>query len=614
MSSTDVSTSSAAIELLRDSLDYRELFAAIPTPCVVLTQQGLICAANEAYARSVQRTREELIGNNIAEVFPPNPHSDAADGLSNLLTSLEKVRRTGRPDTMDIQRHDLLNPRTGTYEVRFWSPKTVPLGSHGAVDLLLHRTEDVTELVAWRTEAGTFADGDGPRLNDAEADLFARTRELEQVNQELRSTRDQLAEQTLRDTLTGLLVRPVFLEATSAALARLRRHKQYVAVLFIDLDRLKFVNDSYGHAVGDDLLRCAADRLRAGVRPSDSIARIGGDEFVVLLDALDDQEEAAVIAGRLLESLAQPCPRLAHDVAPVASIGVAVTADATIGGEALISHADAAMYVAKSSGRGRVQRFDQEAYAALGRRNQTEAELRSAVHNDELRLHYQPIVDLDTGERYAVEALLRWHHPSRGLLAAGEFIDIAEDSSLIVDLGRWVVAHACRQLADWDATLGGDAPQLMFINLSAAELKHPGVGRLVTSSAASAGIDPSRLVLEITETGLLADPGRAAAVSGTLQELGCDVAIDDFGTGYSSLSRLVQLPARILKIDQSFVRGLVDSPDSVAVVSAVLLLAHDLRKLVVAEGVEDAESLEVLREMGCRNAQGFHLARPAAAL
>jgi EAL domain-containing protein (putative c-di-GMP-specific phosphodiesterase class I) len=261
-----------------------------------------------------------------------------------------------------------------------------------------------------------------------------------------------------------------------------------------------------------------------------------------------------------------------------------------------------------------VQRFDQDAYAALGRRNQTEADLRTAVHDDELRLHYQPIVDLTTGERYAVEALLRWDHPSRGLLTAGDFIDVAEDSSLIVDLGRWVVGRACRQLAEWDAALGPDAPQLLFINLSAAELTHPGVGRLVTSSAAIAGIDPSRLVLEITETGLLAEPGRAAAVSRTLRDLGCEVAIDDFGTGYSSLSRLVQLPARILKIDQSFVRGLVDNPDSVAVVSAVLLLAHNLRKLVVAEGVEDAGSLEVLREMGCRYAQGFHLARPAEVL
>jgi diguanylate cyclase (GGDEF)-like protein len=606
--------SGAAIELLRDSVDYRELFAAIPTPCVVLTPEGLIYEANEAYARSVQRTREELVGNTLADVFPPNPQSDAADAHANVLASLEKVRRTGRADTMDIQRHDLLNAVTGTYEVRFWSPQTVPLGRHGAVDLLLHRIEDVTDFVRWGTDVGTFASGDGRQLGDAEADLFARTRELEQVNQELRRARDQLTEQTLRDTLTGLLVRPVFLEATSAALSRLHRKNQQVGVLFVDLDRLKFVNDSYGHAVGDDLLRCAADRLRSSVRPSDAIARIGGDEFVVLLDALETPEEAAVIAGRLLESLSQPCPRLAHDVAPVASIGVAVTADAGISGETLISHADAAMYVAKSSGRGRVQRFDQEAYAALGRRNQTEADLRSAVHDDELRLHYQPIVDLDTGERYAVEALLRWHHPSRGLLAAGEFIDVAEDSSLIVDLGRWVVAHACRQLAAWDATLGDDAPQLMFINLSAAELTHPGVGRLVTSSAASAGIDPSRLVLEITETGLLAEPGRAAAVSRTLRDLGCEVAIDDFGTGYSSLSRLVQLPARILKIDQSFVRGLVDNPDSMAVVSAVLLLAHNLRKLVVAEGVEDAESLEVLREMGCRYAQGYHLARPAEIL
>jgi diguanylate cyclase (GGDEF)-like protein len=419
--------------------------------------------------------------------------------------------------------------------------------------------------------------------------------------------RDRLVRQALHDPLTGLPNRLLFQERLEQALARPLRRR--VAVLLLGLDRFRAVNESHGHTAGDEVLMQVAARLQAELDLSQPLVRFGGDEFAVLAE-LDDEREAAALAERLNTSLEEPI----GDIFVTAAIGIAVE-DRTNGGTTdLVTGADAAMQRVKARGGGTYEVFDRAMGGRLRDRLKIEDGLRRALERDELRLHYQPIVDLDTGERYAVEALLRWHHPSRGLLAAGDFIDVAEDSSLIVDLGRWVVAHACRQLADWDATLGDDAPQLMFINLSAAELTHPGVGRLVTSSAASAGIDPSRLVLEITETGLLAEPGRAAAVSRTLRDLGCEVAIDDFGTGYSSLSRLIELPARILKIDQSFVRGLVDNPDSMAVVSAILLLAHNLRKLVVAEGVEDAESLEVLREMGCRYAQGFHLARPSEAL
>ncbi len=592
------------------ALDYRGLFDAVPTPCAVLTVDAVFVDVNAAYERAVGRPRGELVGRRLADALPGNPLTADADAVSTVEASLRRAALTGETDNLAVQRHDLLDPVTGGYLTRYWSPRTIPI-RHGDGVALLVQAEDVTAYV---NGVGVATAGSASASSGAEANLVARTQQLEQVNRQLREARDQLAEQALRDPLTGLLVRPVLLEATNSALARLRRHDHAVGMLFIDLDRLKFVNDTYGHAVGDELLRCCAGRLRASVRPTDSVARIGGDEFVVLLDEVSSPSEAELVAERVLKGLSATCPGLPVDVAPVASIGVAVSTTAEMSGATLLAHADAAMYRAKANGRGRIENFDEFAYAELGRRNQTEADLRSALPHGELRLHYQPILDLDTGSRYAVEALLRWQHPERGLLAAGEFIDVAEDSALIVELGRWVVGEACRQLAAWDAELGGDAPQLMFVNLSAAEITHPDIGRLVRDTVERAGIAPARLVLEITETGLMAEPQRAAGATERLRELGCELAIDDFGAGYSSLSRLVDLPAGILKIDQSFVRGLARNPESMAVVSAVLLLAHNLRKLVVAEGVEDEESLQLLRDLGCRYAQGFHLGRPAETL
>jgi diguanylate cyclase (GGDEF)-like protein len=455
-------------------------------------------------------------------------------------------------------------------------------------------------------------------MSEAESDLVAQSQELARVNRELRKAHDRLAELALRDPLTGLLGRAVFLESVSKALARLKRRSHLVAVLFVDLDRLKFVNDTYGHAVGDELLRCCGDQLQHSVRPSDIVARIGGDEFVVLLDELTEEREADLIAERILTALSRPCtlhpvagPRVA--VPATASIGIAVAHTSDIGGEALISRADAAMYRAKGQGRGRCVRYDERAFAELGQRTQTAAELRVAVTEGQLRLHYQPIVDVSSGRASAVEALLRWQHPRRGLLTAGEFLDVAEDSSLIIELGHWVLRESCRQLAEWDARLGDEAPESMFINVSTAEFSRPELRSVLIETVGNTGVDPGRLVLEITETGLLAEPAVTGEATKTVTELGCALAIDDFGTGYSSLSRLTTLPARILKIDKSFVRGLTDNPESLAIVSAVLLLAHNLRKTVVAEGVESAECYEVLRELGCHYAQGYYLSRPTEA-
>lgn len=453
-----------------------------------------------------------------------------------------------------------------------------------------------------------------PAGSAAHASLYARVLELQQSYAELRVERDQLAARALRDPLTGALSRSVFHEELSRALLRLARHPRPLAVLFVDLDRLKQVNDCHGHAAGDEMIRVAVERLRASVRPSDAVARIGGDEFVVLLDDLSSEAEAEAVAQRVLHNMCAPLPAEAGvTLRPSASVGVALAGRDADTADVLLSHADAAMYTAKQRGRGRYALFDAAAYSAANARVRLESELRRAVPAGQLELHYQPIFNLTTGSRHAVEALLRWQHPSQGLLAADAFIDVADDSGLLAELSPWVIDEACGQMAQWDRMLSDRAPERMFLNLSVGELVRPDLDVLVRTSLARAGVDASRLVIEVTESGMLDKPGSVAESVDRLLRIGCSVAIDDFGTGYSALSRLVELPADILKIDRSFVQRLGSGQEPAAIVAAVLLLAHNLRKTVVAEGIENAQALATLSELGCEHGQGFYLGRPAPA-
>jgi diguanylate cyclase (GGDEF)-like protein len=436
-----------------------------------------------------------------------------------------------------------------------------------------------------------------------------------------RDAQEQLAHRAMHDPLTGLPVRWVFLEQLGHALKRLARTRRRLAVMFLDLDGLKYVNDTYGHDAGDRLLLTCVERVRAALRPTDVVARLGGDEFVVLLEDLDDLASAERVARRVIEKMAAPYRPGRESVQPSASVGLALTDDPEQAPAALVAHADVAMYQAKQAGRGRYEVFDAAVYAAERRQAATldrlVTALRAPGHEGELELHSPPIIDLTAGagrrRLHAVEALVRWRHPERGLLVAGDFLPEAERSGLMVELGSWVLAAACRQLAAWDAQLGARAPQRLFVNVSAAELLRPMLAEHVASCLAEHGLAADRLTLEITETGLLGDPGAAAAAVGELRALGCELAIDDFGTGHSSLSRLVQVPAATVKVDRSFALGLPHSPDAAAVVAAVLGLGRSLGRAVVVEGVEDEETLSALRGLGATLAQGFHLGRPAPA-
>ncbi len=428
----------------------------------------------------------------------------------------------------------------------------------------------------------------------------------------LKRTEAELAHQALHDPLTGLANRALLIDQLTRILARRKRIAQAVGLLFLDLDRFKVVNDSLGHTAGDHLLVAAAARLSSALRPTDTVARLGGDEFVVLIDDFSDPRDPIMLAERIHAVLKEPVVVDGTEVFTTVSIGIAVATgpDDTAGG--LLRDADAAMYLAKARGRDRYEIFDENLRTQATERLQTETHLRRAVEMGEIEVYYQPELSLDSGVMLGCEALARWHHPVGGLLEAGAFIELAEDSGLIIDLGAWVLTEACRQAGVWRRERP-DFPLTMRVNLSARQIAQSDLVDQVVTALEGAGIEPSSLCLEITETALMSDPAAGLKVLQDLHELGVELAIDDFGTGYSSLSYLKRFPVDVLKIDRSFVDGLGDDPDDTAIVTAIISLGRALGLRAVAEGVETRRQLDELRRLGCDRAQGFMFARPRPA-
>ena len=419
----------------------------------------------------------------------------------------------------------------------------------------------------------------------------------------------QLQHQAFHDSLTGLANRALFRDRVAHALARQARSQGAVSVLFSDLDDFKTVNDSLGHDAGDQLLVAVAERLRAVMRPEDTTARFGGDEFAILLE--DTTEEGTRRAAeRILEALRSPFEFQGRQVVMHASIGASITADGSTEPDDLLRQADLAMYTAKTSGKGRFAFYEPQMHAAAVTRMELKADLEQAIADNEFELHYQPIVDLRSGHVSGLEALVRWRHAERGLVLPVEFIPIAEETGLIVPLGRWVIGTACQQLADWDRAGRLASPRhdrlSMWVNMSARQLQEPDFLGTVAAALQSSGIQADRLTLEITESGLMADIDQSAATLHQLRALGVRLAIDDFGTGYSSLSYLERLPVEVLKIDRSFTAAIGNGRDVPVLVRSIVKLGQTLHMEVLAEGIETAEQLARLRAIDCRLGQGFH--------
>jgi diguanylate cyclase (GGDEF)-like protein/PAS domain S-box-containing protein len=471
--------------------------------------------------------------------------------------------------------------------------------------------EDTTATSAWRA---LRPDGSVrwvetafravPDAHGTPHQIVAVTRDVS----ERKDAESRLAYQALHDSLTGLPNRALFRDRLEHALARAKRHHGGIAVLFVDLDRFKLINDSFGHAAGDRLLCDVAERLRHALRPSDTIARFGGDELTVLCEDLDGEAGARAVAQRIAQLFEEPFSVEDGEAFLQASVGIALAGDSATP-EDLIRDADAAMYRAKDRGRSRVEVFDEAMRRDARERVATESALRRAIERDELRIHVQPVVRMGDERIEAFEALVRWQHPERGLVPPGDFIPLAEETGLIVPIGNWVLREVCRTLRRWRDELGVDGVQCS-VNLSVRHLQQPDVVATVRAALAEHDVRADQLVLEITESAVMENGSGTVETLEALKAMGVRLALDDFGTGYSSLAHLHRFPLDILKIDRSFTAALGDDHQGASIAGAIVSLAQALGLSTVAEGIEDAAQQRRLEALGCTYGQGFLFARP----
>jgi diguanylate cyclase (GGDEF)-like protein/PAS domain S-box-containing protein len=549
----------AALEHVAGSeAHFRSLVQNSSDVITIVDRDGRITYQSSSIERAFGFQPQEVVGRDLRSLLQP-------EAAAILLASLERPAFAGESARLMETR---MRHRDGSYR-DVETTITNMLGDPGVKGLVLN-TRDVTDRVA------------------LEAELRARA---------------------WHDALTGLPNRALFTDRVDNALARRSREHRPMAIAFLDLDDFKSINDTLGHAAGDLLLKSMGERLKGCVRPGDTVARFGGDEFALLLED-SDAATAETIAVRIIAALRRPFQILNQEVYARASVGLALGHGAeTIDG--LLSGADTAMYVAKTRGKARYELFESKMRDVAVERSGLRSDLEWAVQRGELFIHYQPVMDLPAGTVRGFEALLRWNHPRRGLLNPGEFIDLAEQSGLIVPIGGWVLRHACRQTEIWRQAQGRDLT--IAVNVSARQLQDPGLVDEIATALRDSGLDPGALVLEITESATVEDTEGVITRLEELKGLGVDLAIDDFGTGYSSLSYLRRFPVDQLKVDRSFVAGVATSSEDRAIVASVIDLAHALEISVVAEGVETVDQLGQLCEMHCDLAQGFHWPLPAEA-
>ncbi len=553
-----------------------DLFEAAPDALVIVDDSAVIVDANSAAAQLFGYGRAELPGLPFETLLVrPERDAHAADWMAY------RQERHTRSLSRGRERHGLRKD-----------------GGEFTAEIV------VAPLTTARSALTIAAVRDVSRPAAFEADHNRVRRE--------RLLQTHLAHLARHDALTGLPNRALLHDRIASAIAAAEDSGRRLAVLFLDLDRFKHVNDSFGHGVGDWLLESVAGRLKACVQETDTVSRQGGDEFVILLSEVEGREEVADAAGKILTAVSGTHRFGNHVLHVSASVGVAVYPEDGTDSETLIKNADIAMFHAKDHGRDRVQFFSREMNARVVERQALEGGLRGALERGEFVLYYQPKIDLYNGSTIGAEALLRWRHPERGLIPPERFVPLAEDSGLIVPIGRWVLREACRQARAWQSA--GLPPLPVAVNICAIELRNEGFLDAVRRTLLETALDPRLLELELTETVLMESGGATESVLRQLKAMGLGLAVDDFGTGYSSLSYLTQFPIDALKVDQSFVREIGTGGDGGSpIITAVISMARSLKHRVIAEGVETPEQLAFLRAQRCEEGQGFHFSRPLGA-
>lgn len=542
----------AELALAANERRTRAVLDNLPDPVVRIDTTGSRVYANTAALELEAATRDELGVRRGADPLETELAGPWRQGIGEVLAS-------GRPQVVEYE--------VGSGDdARFFQARMVPeLDGDGAVESVLIVSRDLTDH---------------------------------------RTTENELAHQALHDVLTGLPNRKLFMSHLDHAVAGLTRHPSLISVLFFDLDRFKHINDTMGHAVGDELIVVASQRLRSALRPEDVVARLGGDEFVVLLENLREPSEAVQAAERLQRALKHPVRISGHEIATQASIGIALANDGSIDPMELVRRADAAMFRAKEHGRGRCEVYDEALQAQVTTRLRLEGELRRSLEQSQIEVHYQPEIDLSSGETVGVEALMRWRHPSRGLLAAADFVAMAVDTGMIVPIGTHVLAEATRVVHSLNRVRPG-RPLVCRVNLSLRELHHADIAAVVHDALADSGLPANLLCLEIAEAAVMADPAVSGPLLEDLAAQGVRISVDDFGTATSSIAALRRLHIDELKIDRPFVEALPDSEEAAGVISTIVAMAEALDLDVVAEGVETEEQARALVRLGCRTGQGF---------
>jgi diguanylate cyclase (GGDEF)-like protein/PAS domain S-box-containing protein len=561
----DISARKQAEDALRAAHErFRSAFENAPIGMAMMDLDGCILSANPAMASIVGRSAEDLSGTSVHDLTHPDDRDHSRAEMRRLVA-----------EASDGYRIEKRYCHSDRHEVWVSVSVSCVRDDEGKPSYLIGQVEDVTER---------------------------------------RALRERLAYAAIHDPLTSLPNRVLFMDRLETSLSRAVRHGRLVAVVFLDLDRFKLVNDGMGHAAGDRLLETVAARLERVMRPSDTVARFGGDEFVVLCDEILDESVALDMAERLSTALRSPIALEEGEVYVTASLGVALSGGDRDSAASLLRDADTAMYVAKERGRARIEVFDPKSHAMVLDKIRVRSELHGALERGEFRVYYQPIVEVDSGRVSGVEALLRWQHPQRGLLHPGEFLPMAEESGLITPIGAWVLEQSCRQAVAWSSKgaheASGAEPISVSVNLSPRQLIETDLVDQVAAIVQRSRIDPQSVWLEITEGALAADTESTLEVLRRLRAIGIRLAIDDFGTGYASLGYLKSFPVEVLKIDRSFVVGLGHGTEDTAIVRSVITLARSLGLDCVAEGIEQPQQLEELRALGCTFGQGFLLGVP----